>query len=141
MPARRGVGATRLGGVQRGRIWRLHYYGTAWDVIRPEETPAGYAYFKRLREFFGKTSFWLLQPSDNLVSRGYCLADPGKEYVVVQMQPGEFELKIEGAKSALEAEWYEPLTGRRSTAGKLGNGQHKLSAPSSWKGMAALHVR
>ena len=60
---------------------------------------------------------------------------------MVQMQPGEFVLKIEGAKSPLNAEWYEPLMGKRNPAGKLGNGQHKFLAPSSWKGMAALHVR
>ena len=124
-----------------GGYGAYYYYSTAWDVIRPEETPPGYAYFKRLRDFFGKTNFWFLQPSDNLVSRGYCLADPGKEYVVVQIQPGEFELKIEEAKSALNAEWYEPLTGKRIPAGQLGNGMNKLSTPSSWKGMAALHVR
>ena len=71
---------------------------TAWDVIRPDDTPPGYAYFRHLREFFDTIGYWLMNPADDLVSEGFCLANPGREYIVFLNRPTAFTLKLEGLK-------------------------------------------
>ena len=109
-----------------------YYTYTAWDVIRPQDTPRGYTYFRLLKEFFNGTKYWLMKPADELVSEGYCLANPGKEYVVFLNQPNSFALRIEGALGLLNSEWYHPFTGERIDAGNLETGTMELTPPASW---------
>ena len=124
-----------------GAYTAYYYTYTAWDVIRPEDTPPGYAMFRNLCEFFEKTRYWELEPADGLVSVGYCLANPGKEYVVFQNAAAPLTLEIAGAQGKLRAEWFEPLSGKRLPAGELGNGINALTPPEAWgKGMVALRV-
>jgi len=118
-----------------------YYTYTAWDVIRPEDTPTGYAYFKLLKEFFEGTGYWLMQPADELVSANYCLAHQGKEYIVFQNQAEPFTLELKELSSPLKAEWYHPFTGERADAGQLSTGTTELTPPTAWsKGPVALHV-
>jgi hypothetical protein len=117
-----------------GGYGAYYYTYTAWDVIRPEDTPPGYAYFRLLREFFEGTAYWLMEPADELVSEGYCLADPGREYVVFLDRAKPFTLKLGGLAEALEAEWYQPFTGERAEAGELGAGVVELTPPAAWGG-------
>jgi hypothetical protein len=128
--------------VQMAGGYGVYYYTyTAWDVIRPQDNPPGYAYFKRLRDFFASTAWWRLEPKDELVSAGHCLAEPGREYVVFVNRATPFSLKLAGVTVPLEAEWYAPLTGKRQAAGSLTNGTAQLTPPSEWGGGAvALHV-
>lgn len=123
-----------------GGYTAYYYTYTAWDIIHTEHTPPGYAYFRNLKNFFTGTKYWLMEPDDSLISKGHCLANPGKEYVVFQGLPGEYTLKIAGAESELIGEWYNPQTSERQSAGKFGNGVHKVSAPDGWNLMSLLHI-
>jgi len=110
----------------------VYYYTyTAWDVIRPEDTPTGYTYMHNLKSFFEGTHYWELSPRDDLVSAGYCLAAPGKEYVASQEQAAPVELALEAlpakpqgnAQAApkqviFTAKWYDPLAGKYYPAEK-----------------------
>jgi len=109
-----------------------YYTYTAWDIIRPEEIPPGYAYFKNLWDFFENTNYWLMEPADELVSEGYCLANPGKEYIVFLNNAKPFTLKIAGINGKLNAEWYHPFTGDREDGGQLTNGTVSLTPPTAW---------
>ncbi len=128
--------------VQMAGGYGAYYYTyTAWDVIRPQDNPPGYAYFKYLRDFFTGTGYWRMEPKDDLVSAGYCLAEPGREYVVFQNNAQAFSLKLEGLKAPLNAEWYQPLSGKRQPGGTLTNGTAQLTPPADWgTGPVALHV-
>ena len=118
-----------------------YYTYTAWDVIRPEDNPPGYRYFRNLREFFERTRYWLLEPADELVSVGYCLADAGREYVVFLNEAGPVEVRLEGVQGELVAEWYQPFTGARASAGKVRAGVVRLTPPADWGAVpVALHV-
>ena len=118
-----------------------YYTYTAWDIFRPDDTPPGYAYFRHLREFFEDTNYWLMNPADDLVSVGFCLARPGQEYVVMLKQPASFSLRLEGLKTPLTGEWFSPHTGQRIAAGKLGNGLQSLTPPANWGAApVVLHV-
>ena len=119
-----------------------YYTYTAWDVVRPEDVPPGYAHFRRLRAFFEGTNYWLLNPADELASEGYCLANPGREYVVFLNQARPFTLRLEGLAEAVRGEWYGLFTGRRAATGSLSNGEAHLTPPAEWGGgPVALHVR
>jgi len=118
-----------------------YYTYTAWDVIRPGDTPPGYALFKRLHDFFEGTAFWRMDPVANLASQGTCLAEPGKEYVV-SVNPGQdFTLNLQGLAAPLTARWFQPLTGAVQDAGTLPNGLASLHIPAGWNvGPVVLHV-
>ena len=109
-----------------------YYTYTAWDVIRPFDEPKGYTYMKYFGDFWRSTEYWKLEPSDSLVSSGYCLALTGSEYVVFQGKNQPFTLNVTGAKSPLKGEWFNPYTGNKSIAGKFKNGIMTLTPPSDW---------
>jgi len=124
-----------------GGYGAYYYTYTAWDVIRPQDTPPGYAYYKHMREFFEGTGYWRMDPAPDLVSEGYCLAEPGQEYVVFLNKALPFSLRLEGCREPLKAQWYQPFTGNRKDAGNLVNGTAQLAPPSDWgSGPVALHV-
>jgi hypothetical protein len=119
--------------IQMAGGYTAYYYTyTAWDVVRPLDLPPGYAYFKHFGDFWRATGYWKLEPSDKLVNRGWCLAQPGREYVVFQKQPQPFTLEIAGANSPLKGEWFNPRTGKRSAAGSFANGTASLAPPADW---------
>jgi len=94
-------------------------------VIRPSDTPPGYAMFRHLRDFFETTQYWLLEPADALVSEGYCLATPGKQYVVFQNTAQPFRLTVsDGDLDIVCTAWHnEQLlpAGRNDTISMKGN--------------------
>jgi hypothetical protein len=107
-----------------------YYTYTAWDVIRPEDAPPGYAYFKNLYDFFNDTEYWLMEPADDLVSEGYCLANPNKEYVVFLNKADQFQIDLTGVSGSLKAVWYDPFKGEYIKAEKVIEGE--LEPPSGY---------
>ena len=88
------------------------------------------------------TEYWKLMPSDNLVNSGYCLAQPGREYIVFQKQAQPFTLEIAGAKSPLAAQWFNPQTGKFSAAGAFENGRGSFTPPDGWgSAPQVLHLK
>ena len=118
-----------------------YYTYTAWDVIRPQDSPPGYAYFKNLRDFFETTAYWRLEPADDLTTAGYCLAEPGREYIVFLNKPRPFTLKLRKLESPLKAEWYHPFTAKRLDAGLMSGDAVELAPPEGWgDAPVVLHV-
>jgi hypothetical protein len=118
-----------------------YYTHTAWDVIRPDDTPPGYAYCKHLRDFFQNTEYWRMEPADGLVSEGHCLAEAGRQYVVFLNASRPFSLRLDGLGSPRKAEWFHPFTGERRDAGTLTSGTLRLTPPKEFgPGPVALRV-
>ena len=109
-----------------------YYTYTAWDVIRQQDTPPGYAYFKHLRDFFETTNYWRMEPHDELTSAGYCLAEPGREYVVFLNRPQPFTLKLAETSAPLKGRWYHPFTGKWEDAGTFAGGESQILPPADW---------
>ncbi len=123
-----------------GGYGAYYYTYTAWDVIRPEDTPPGYTYCKHLSDFFAGAGYWLMEPASDHVSAGDCLARPGEEYVVYLDEAEPFTLTVE-APGPLAAEWFHPLTGERVAADPVAPGTAELTPPDGWAdGPVALHV-
>ena len=128
--------------IQMAGGYNAYYYTyTAWDVVRTKDTPPGYTYLKHFKNFFSNTKYWLLQPADSLVNKGYCLANTGKEYVVYLKEPAAFTLNLMGISKPLQAQWYQPFSGKYIDAGKLTNGKKELTPPQAFSaGPVVLYV-
>ncbi len=132
------------------RIWEIkmaggytayYYTYTAWDVLRPHDTPKGYGYLKNFNNFFAQTQYWLLKPSDGLVSTGYCIANTGTEYVVFQNTATSFTLDLTALNKTLNVEWFEPYTGQTINAGTVQKGKVKFTPPANFgTGPVALRI-
>jgi len=71
-----------------------------------------------------------MAPHNELASTGYCLADPGRQYVVYLPKGGEVTLDLATAQGALAVEWFEPDQGRVTPGDAVPDGAtRKLTAP------------
>ena len=112
----------------------VYYYTyTAWDVIRPDDTPPGYRYMKNLRDFFEQTRYWELEPADELVTAGRCLACRGREYVIFVNQAMPLTVRLEGA-GAFRVHWFHTLYGQWCESRQLRGPNAELVPPDKWMG-------
>ncbi len=81
-----------------------------------------------------------MRPMGELASSGYCLANPGQEYLVYLPDGGSVRVDLSGAAGGFGAEWFNPTTGKtESRTTVAGGGKVELTAPSG--GDAVLYVR
>ncbi|NQT52044.1 hypothetical protein HQ576_08335, partial [bacterium] len=81
-----------------------------------------------------------MTPHPRLASTKYCLANPGKEYLVYLPEGGTATVGLVAAKGVLEAEWLNPSTGKwHKPAPVQGGAQRTFTAP--FKGHAVLYIR
>ncbi len=66
---------------------------------------------KHFGDFWRGTEYWKLEPSDQLISDGYCLANPGREYVAYLDKAKPFTLNIADNSMTLTGDWFNPLSG------------------------------
>lgn len=113
---------------------------------------------QRIVKFFSWTQWWKLMPRDDLVSTGYALAQPGKEYVVYLPSPTAsswlkqqweklfaycatvtVDLSEVSGTTNLNAEWFNPKTGETKDVGTTpGGAQQSFTAP--FTGDAVLYI-
>jgi len=79
-------------------------------------------------------------PHGELAGSGYCLAAPGKEYLVYAPEGGEVTLDLGAATGELEVEWFNPRTGEATAAGRVSGGA-KLTLTAPFEGDAVAFVR
>src|SRR5262249_32990366 len=80
------------------------------------------------------------RPAGELASTGYCLATPGREYLVYLPDGGDATVDISAAKGRLAVEWMHPITGKITNGGAMeGGAKRTLKAP--FGGDAVLHLR
>jgi hypothetical protein len=105
-----------LGGAYPG----YYYTYTAWDVLRPEDDPPGYALHRRLVDFMRRTAWWELEPHPgvalaNNTGGARCLARPGREYIVFAAGGGTTRATFAGLDGRARCEWLQPLTGEAAS--------------------------
>jgi hypothetical protein len=78
-----------------------------------------------------------MAPDNALASTGYCLANPGGEYLIYQPISGAFTAKL--AAEAYQAEWFEVGPRRTFAGGSVrGSGTTRLEPPFSGSGVLYL---
>jgi hypothetical protein len=105
---------------------------SGWEPIR-----AAMGHTRRLAERVNLVS---LQPRNELASTGYCLAHPGREYLVYQPRKSE-PFSVELKPGAYLFEWFDPAKGVTASKGRIEvpGGQQQFKAPSAAD--AVLHLK
>lgn len=99
-----------------------------------------------IRESMGHVLNWsrrldlaALAPRGELASSKYCLARPGREYLVYLPGGGDVTVDLTGAQGELQVEWFDPTSGNTTSAKSVRGGhQQKFTAP--FAGAAVLYV-
>jgi hypothetical protein len=105
---------------------------TRWEPIREA---LGYT-----RWFVDRRNLAAMTPADNLASTKYCLANPGKEYLVYLPDGGSVEVDLSAAEGKLLLFWIDAQECQcRASDTVEGGARRELKAPFS--GRAVLYVR
>ncbi len=83
---------------------------------------ARHTILKQVWDTFESFPYYQLQPHPELVSAGFCLANPGQTYLVYLPEKGSLDLQL--AAGTYKAEWVNPLNAaERIAAGTVSNGK------------------
>ncbi|UCD29604.1 MAG: hypothetical protein JSV03_03740 [Planctomycetota bacterium] len=87
-----------------------------WDVTEKRSILLRHALGHTLR-FAGKVDLARMTPRNDLSSTKFCLANPGKEYVIYQPAKKAFNLKL--STGSYYYEWFDPQAGKVLKTGKI----------------------
>jgi hypothetical protein len=144
---------------QRAWVWENFTRGSQCLFMDPyldpshdpgRNNPAGGKpdpYWETLRKAMGHTrtlaarmNLAAMVPRDDLASTRFCLADPGREYVVHLPDGGETVVDLSGASGSFRVEWMNPVDGT-TTMGDATAGGARRSFKAPARGDAVLHIR
>src|SRR5262249_58812599 len=94
----------------------------------------------RARRAAGRFPWAASGPAGELASTGYCLAVPGREYLVYLPDGGGATVDLSGVEGKLAVEWTHPITGQ-STSGDAVAGGAKRTLKAPFDGDAVLYLR
>jgi hypothetical protein len=88
-----------------------------WDVIRDA--------MGQSRRYAMRMDLAATEPMGNLASTNYCLANPGKEYLVFLPDGGEVTVDLSAATGDLAVEWLRPVDGTVTPGGTVAGGAER----------------
>ncbi len=78
-------------------------------------------------------------PRDDLASTQYCLANPGREYLVYLPDGDKVTVDLSGATGRFAVEWFNPRTGT-TTSGEMSAGGGEVEFTVPFDGDAVLYL-
>jgi len=96
-----------------------YYSNTAWDLVKFRPEPPGWKRYRYLMDLLSTLNVNAMEPHDELVDRGFCLADPGRQYLVFLPEGGDTDLALDAAPTGATAEclWMDAFSGARRSVG------------------------
>jgi len=80
-----------------------------------------------------------MTPRNDLASTQYCLANPGKEYLVYLPDGGKVTVDLSATSREFKVEWFNPRTGNKAYSGTVSEGLNRLfQAP--FNGDAVIYI-
>jgi len=80
-----------------------------------------------------------MTPHDELVNRGYCLAEKGNQYAVYLTEGGSVTIDLRDRSETFNVKWFNPRTGENISRGTTNGGNYRqFTAPFS--GDAVLYI-
>lgn len=80
-------------------------------------------------------NYWKMSPHNELVERSseaYCLAEPGKQYLIYAPRGGAVKIDLSGTTKIFEAKWLDPRLGGYSDFSQIDGGAIRvLNAPTA----------
>jgi hypothetical protein len=109
-----------------------------WERLLPdiEEVRRNLGY---TRMYANRVDLAAMTPSLELASTGYCLANPGSEYVVYQSGTGEFTIDL--TAGTYNYEWFSPVTGSKDGDGSVTAQGGRKSFVAPFQGNAVLYLK
>jgi Family of unknown function (DUF6298) len=121
-----------MGYYQDGNVSTNQRYYYKYDDMRRN---MGYA-----RSFALKVHLNHCIPHNELCTSGYCLANPGQEYVCFFPAGGSDGVNLWGHRGRFKVQWSDPANGKTVEGGVIeGDTRHALAAP--FRGMAVLFLQ
>lgn len=103
--------------------------------------------FELLRRNMGYTRCYaqrvnlaVMVPRSELASTQFCLADPGKEYLVYLPDGGDVTVDLGAVSGELSVEWFNPRTGKTAEGPRAAGGQKRTLRPP-FAGDAVLYLK
>ena len=91
------------------------------------------------RTYAEKMNLAAMTPQNGLASTQYCLANPGKEYLVYLPSGGKVSVDLTAAKGVLAVEWFNPSVGKTTRTGTIpGGARRNFTVP--FAGDAVLYL-
>lgn len=91
------------------------------------------------RRYAERISLVEMTPSETVASTGYCLVNPGKEYLVYLPAGGTVTVDLSATQDELTVEWFDPIKDRTVAGGTVrGGDRHEFRAP--FQGMSVLYL-
>lgn len=107
------------------------------DLPGAEESRQAMGQTRRIAE---RMDLAAMTPHNALASTEYCLANPGREYLVYLPEGGEATVDLSAAKGPLAAEWIHPVTGQTiETSAVQGGEKHPFKPPFTGDAVLYLH--
>jgi len=109
-----------------------------WERLLPdiEEVRRNLGY---TRSYADRMDLAAMTPRLELASTGYCLANPGSEYLVYQ--PGTEEFSVDLIAGAYRYEWFNPVAGSKAGEGSFTAESGRKSFVSPFRGDAVLYLK
>jgi len=109
-----------------------------WERLLPniEEVRRNLGY---TRIYANKVDLAAVTPRLGLSSTGYCLANPGSEYLVYQPDTGEFTVDLTAGTYSYE--WFNPIIGSKAGEGSFTAEGGRKSFASPFHGDAVLYLK
>ena len=102
--------------------------------------------FDSVRRAMGKTlmmanrmNLTAMTPQNDLASTRYCLANPGKEYLVYLPDGGEVTVDLSTDSGAMRVQWMKPVEGRLIAGKTIAGGSRQTFRPP-FNGDAVLYI-
>jgi hypothetical protein len=122
-----------------------YYNNTSWDLVKPEPEPPGWARYRYLVDLLAEMDIRRMEPDNDFVQGGYCLAERGRQYLVLLPHGGNCAIDLTAVSPTcpLEARWMDIYTGARSATSLDARGfavelSNPLDAPAH---PCVVHVR
>jgi hypothetical protein len=91
------------------------------------------------RSYATRMNLASMVPHDGLASTRFCLANPGREYLVYQPRAGEFSVNLTAGSYAFE--WFNPTTGSVASTGSVKAAGGKQAFTPPFPGSAVLYLK
>jgi len=112
--------------------WKPATNRTSWEATRHS--------IGMTVEYAKKMDLAHMHPRGDLASTRYCLANPGKEYLVYLPDGGEVTVELSAASGRGMVEWFNPRTGIATSGGAVPGGT-KRSFQAPFDGDAVLYLQ
>jgi hypothetical protein len=110
-----------------------------WFAVSEADMEAARQAMGQTRRVAERVNLAALTPRGALASSGYCLAEPGREYLIYLPKGGTVTVDLTAATGELHVEWIHPVEGTDIRAESVAGGDKRvLRAP--FRGDAVVHL-